>query len=81
MSGEVRFLVAGTAAPEEVDAVSKVLDDGRALDGLPPTFVPAVARALVFLLKALPRPVFPAQLLPLAGECAGQVGFAPSLLV
>jgi hypothetical protein len=41
----------------EINAVIGVLDQGRPLDGLPPTFVPAVARTLINLLAALPRPV------------------------
>eukprot|EP01047_Picozoa_sp_COSAG01_P094506 COSAG01_NODE_25405_length_746_cov_1.030912_1_plen_163_part_10 len=46
---------------------------GQPLAGLPPTFTAAVALCLIKLLAALPRPIFPSALLPLAGECGGQV--------
>ena len=75
VSGNIDFFVDGTASDQEVAAVHAVLESGQALGGLPPSFAPAVGRALVQILASLPRPVFPSVLLPLAGECGMQLDY------
>ena len=72
----ISFFVEGSAAQNDIDSVKAVLASGEPLTSLPSSRAPAVGRCLVEILAALPRPVFPGVLLPLAGECALQVDFA-----